>query len=173
VRLALLGGVWAARILVFRCLALGARVVVHTSRRADWHGMGRWAVGREDRLTVLGNTQPVMVAATATSPVLTVHDYPAPSPASPAPWRAELTVLGRLDATGFAALEQADLVLAQRLTADEARTAQTVRRYPDSTVDMLQRLGDDMLAITGDGPDTYFWMLPTPTELDSFGAPVR
>ena len=64
-------------------------------------------------------------------------------------------------------------MLAQRLSGGEAYAAQSVLRYPDSTVDMLQRLGDDMLAVLGDGADSYLWTTPTPQENQAFGAPTR
>lgn len=181
VRLALIGGLWSARLLVFRSLALGARVVVHTERPAEWHGMGRWAVGRDDRLTVLDDVTPVLVAATPSMPTLTVQDFGAHSVLSPqnvGPWRTELSVLSQVGAAGFLAIEQAHLLISQRLTPSEAFAAQSVRRFGDQTLDTLQRLADDMLALVGGdagtgSTDGYLWTTPTRWELEAFGQPHR
>jgi len=176
VRVAMVGGLWLARVLVFRSLALGARVVVHTQRPTDWQGLGRWAVGRDDRVSVLTDPQHVTVPASPTAPVLTVYDLGTQGPpTSPllGPWRAQLTVLSQLNAFGFTPVEEAHVFLAQRLTAAEAYAAQSVRQFGDDTVYRLQQLNEDMLAMIGGGSDTYLWTLPTRMELDTFGKAGR
>ncbi len=73
-RVAMVGGLWPARLLIFRALALGARVVVFTYRPEAWNGFGRVTTGRDDRVAVLPVERPVVVAASPASPALHVYD---------------------------------------------------------------------------------------------------
>ncbi|WP_433215111.1 hypothetical protein ACQP00_05260 [Dactylosporangium sp. CS-047395] len=69
----LVGGVWALRILVFRALALGARVLVTTADPRPWQGLGEWATGRPDRL-LLGPAHHPPATSSPRTPLLVVTD---------------------------------------------------------------------------------------------------
>jgi hypothetical protein len=175
VRLALIGGVWLASLVAFRALAVGARVVVCTAAADRWQPLVR-AVQSSDRLAVLVGEQPVNVAAAWSSPVLLIDDF---GPAGPtqrsnlAPWQTRLTVLPWLTPAGAPVAGSATLVLAQRLTPDEAAAAADLLWLSDETTGLLQALQDDMVALIGGGADRYVWVTPTAVETHFFGAPHR
>jgi len=175
-RLAAVGGLWLARVLVFRALGLGSRVVIFTGRPEQWNGFGEWATGRSDRVAVLPAERPVAVTATARTPVLLVYDVgllgAANRPAL-APWQTQLTVLSQLTAYGFPAIQESHLVAMQRLSDDEARSVSSVMRLTPSTTQLLTALRDDMIALVGGGADRYVWVNATAIERNQFGAPHR
>lgn len=175
-RVALVGGLWAARLLAFRALSLGARIVVVTSDPGSWRGFGRWAVGRDDRLAVLEREQALHVAASAGRPAMLVYDVGLSGPASPpppGPWQAQVTVLRQLTAYGFPVLQAANLMMLQRLTPAETDSATSLLRLTGETLSLLQAMRPDMLALLGGGADRYLWLSPTVVERQSLGAPVR
>jgi len=176
VRVALVGGVWAAQLLIFRAFALGARVTVITSEPAAWIGFGERATGQYNRLTVLSDDQAVPFAGTAQQPVLAVYDLRETGPAAaPAlgPWRSQLTILRRLDQPGVPALQDAQLVLLQRLGGEEASLAASALRLRRHSGQFLQFMADDMLALIAEGADRYLSLSQTRIEYDHVGAPRR
>ncbi|MGA8114195.1 MAG: hypothetical protein WCA46_11080, partial [Actinocatenispora sp.] len=175
-RLSLIGGLWAARLLVFRALATGARVVVFTPRPTEWQGFGRWATGRDDRVAVMPGERPVTVGATATSPALLLYDvgpHGATQPPALGPWQTQLTVLRQFTSYGFASVQASNMVLLQRLATSEAHVAASVLRLDPESEALLQVLRDDMLAVLGGQADRYLWLNPTEIESQQFGAPQR
>ncbi len=172
-RVALVGGLWPTRLLVFRSLALGARVVVFTNRPAAWDGFGRTATGRDDRLAVLPAAErPVIVAASPASPALHVYDLGANGPSSPpplGPWNAQLTVLPTLTAFGFNAIQAAHVTLVRRLSAAGAAAAVPVLELTGPAPALVQQLRDDMLALVGPGAVRYTYLRPTRVETHLFG----
>lgn len=175
-RLSLIGGLWAARVTVFRALAMGARVVVFTGQPTEWKGFGRWATGRDDRVAVMSGERAVTVGATATSPALLLYDVGlngAQQPPALGPWQTQLTVLRQLTAYGFPPVQASNMVLMQRLAPNEAQAAASVLKLTDETVSLLQLLRDDMLAVLGGQADRYLWLNPTQIENTQFGAAHR
>ncbi|GIG65053.1 hypothetical protein Pen01_13480 [Phytomonospora endophytica] len=176
-RAALVGGLWAAKIVVFRALALGARVAVCTVRPREWEGLGRAATGRDDRLAVLAGDRPVTVDANPHSPALYVYDVGDHGTATTpvlGPWRTQLTVLPRLTVYGSQAVEDAHLSILQRLHPDEAPAATTSLRVNTDNLRLLQMMYDDMVAVVRDGvPERFVWSTPTSHETRLFGNPHR
>ncbi len=175
-RVSLVGGLWAARVAVFRALAMGARVVVFTAQPAEWQGFGRWATGRDDRVAVMSGERPVTVGATATAPALLLYDVGlsgASRPPALGPWQTQLTVLRTLTAYGFPPVQASNMVLLQRLASSEAHAAASVLKLTAESVSLLQVLRDDMLAALGGQADRYLWLNPTQIESQQFGAPHR
>jgi hypothetical protein len=176
VRIALVGGVWAAQLVIFRALALGARVAVITSEPAAWVGFGERATGQYNRLTVLSDDQAVPSAGTAQQPVLAVYDLREGRPvAAPAlgPWRSQLTILRQLDRPGVPALQEAQMTLMQRLGGEEASLAASALRLRSHSGQFLQFMADDMMALVADGTDRYLSLSQTRTEHDQVGPPRR
>lgn len=175
VRVALVGGVWAAQLIIFRAFSLGARVTVITSEPAAWIGFGERATGQYNRLTVLSDDQAVPAAGTAQQPVLAVYDLrenrPAAAPAL-GPWRSQLTILRQLDRPGVPALQEAQLIMLQRLGGEEAALAATALRLPTHSGQFLQFMADDMLALVAEGTDRYLSLSQTRIEYDHVG-PAR
>ncbi|MGA8114251.1 MAG: hypothetical protein WCA46_11360, partial [Actinocatenispora sp.] len=175
-RVALVGGLWPTRLMVFRSLALGARVVVFTTRPAAWDGFGRMATGRDDRLAVLSTERPVIVAASPASPALHVYDLGPNGPSSPpalGPWNAQLTVLPNLTAFGFNAIQAAHATLLRRLSPAEAAAAVGVLGLTGSAPTLVQQVRDDMMTLVGPGTVRYTYLRPTGVETKLFGASAR
>lgn len=177
-RAALVGGTWAGQLVAFRALALGARVMVITAEPGAWQGFGDRVTGRNDRVAVLsvGHAQPP--AGTPHQPLLIVHD-PGPTgtvvaaPQQLGPWQTQLTILRQLDEAGVPSVQQCGLVLLQRLANAEANLAATTLRLPGPSVQFLQVMADDMVALVADGSDRYMWFAQTDIERQHTGAPRR
>jgi len=193
----LVGGAWAARLLAFRCLGVGARVDVVSGGWSNWTGFGERA-GAPGQLTLtsvspgfeagrLGDrrppTSPEFVvsggpddSAGSMRPVLHIYDVgpggPVERPAL-APWHTQLVVLPHLTIHGAPVVAEADIVLLQRIDAEEAALCESLLRLPPDTSDRLQQMHDDMLAVLAPGADNYVWFAPTPVEYELLGAPHR
>ncbi|BCY06455.1 hypothetical protein L3i22_015430 [Actinoplanes sp. L3-i22] len=176
VRIALVGGVWAAQLLIFRAFALGARVVVVTTEPRAWAGFGERATGQYNRLTVHSSDQGVALTGSAQMPTLAVYDLGMTGPASTpplGPWRTQLTILRQLDRPGLAALQESQLALLQRLGGDEASLAASALKLRPHSSQFLQFMADDMLALIGEGTDRYLFLAQTQTEQQFVGLPRR
>ncbi|EHR48549.1 hypothetical protein SacmaDRAFT_0239 [Saccharomonospora marina XMU15] len=170
----LIGGVWLAKLVAFRALRLGARVVVSSVEPDGWADLGRAATGRADRVVVLAADMAADVTASAGRPVLRLHDAPHPPAAEqPAPWRTQLTVLRQLVPPHGTVLAQADLVIAQRLTPNETSVAATALRLPPAVAGQLPRLRDDMVATLAGPASEFVWLEPTEPEQTRLGRPNR
>ncbi|WP_156051071.1 hypothetical protein [Allokutzneria albata] len=143
----LVGGMWAARLLAFRALRFGARVVVFTRQAAGWPELGNLAVGRADRLMVLPPGSPSELSASADKPLLCVHDDQPPPAEDPLPWRTRLAVLRQLTPERARLTADSDLVLLQRLAPFEASLVATEMSLTPDTTQELSRLRDDMVAM--------------------------
>jgi hypothetical protein len=175
-RVVVIGGWWLSWLVVFRTLAVGARVVVRTSAIGRWQGLAQAAQGGGDRLSVIVGEQPVEVPANQTSPVLLVDDLGqtgASQRAAQAPWQTRLTILPRLTRNGLAVTGEATMVIAQRLTAQEASGLAELLRLSAQTTSLLQVMHDDMIALVGGGADRYVWVNATSVEQRFFGPPHR
>lgn len=176
VRMTLVGGVWAAQLLIFRAFAVGARVTVVTTEPTAWIGFGERATGQYNRLTVLSGEQGVTGVGTAQEPALAVYDLRVNGPASApplGPWRSQLTILRQLDRPGVAALQESQLTLLQRLGGAEAALATSALRLRRHSGQFLQVMADDMMALISDGTDRYLSLVQTRVEHDHVGPPRR
>lgn len=174
-RIALIGGVWIQRLLAFRALALGARIVLTTVDPGAWHGFGEWATGRSDRVALWNDPRPPVVPASAQQPALIVNDTghgadPLPEPTG---WQTQLVVLRQLVPDNQHVLQNSDLVVMQRLTPAEAAVAVPALHLPERSGELLTVMGDDMLALLGGGADRYVWLTPSAAERQYHGAPRR
>lgn len=175
-RTTLIGGLWAAQIVMFRALALGARIVVFTSQPESWEGFGPWATGRTDRVAIMPTERPVTVAASARVPALLIYDVGllgASNRPTLGPWQTQLTILRQLTAYGFPAVQESNLVMLQRLSPEEAFSAGSVLRLNRQASQLLQVLRDDMFALIGGGANRYVWVSTTSVENRQFGAARR
>ncbi len=176
VRMTLVGGIWAAQLLIFRAFALGARVTVVTTEPTAWIGFGERATGQYNRLTVLSGEQGVTGAGTAHEPSLAVYDLRVNGPATaPAlgPWRSQLTILRQLDRPGIPALQESQITLLQRLGGEEVALATSALRLRRHSGQFLQFMADDMMALISDGADRYLSLAQTRVEQEHIGQPRR
>ncbi|GAA3457874.1 hypothetical protein [Dactylosporangium matsuzakiense] len=175
-RVTLVAGLWAQRILVFRALALGARVIVLTGDPRPWQGLGEWATGLSDRLVVWTDPRPPRAPAVARQPLLVVTDVSqAAFGARPelGPWRTEVTAIRRLSAEHAHTLQGCDLVMLQKLNAQEAAVAGQALNLPANGAGLLQEMTPEMLALMGGGANRYVWLSPTSVEQQYHGPPQR
>jgi hypothetical protein len=176
VRLVLVAGEWAASLLAFRALAVGARVAVHTSA-APGHAWARllpWVAATNNRLSIDGRSSATGFphAPTRTDPLLEILDGRPDDRPDQAGWRVTLTLVRRAG-DAAATVADADAALVQRLAPTEAAAIADVLRLSDATAELLTRLTDDMLAVVGGRADRYVWLGPTDTERHLFGEARR
>ncbi|GIH10638.1 hypothetical protein Rhe02_87050 [Rhizocola hellebori] len=174
VRLSAVGSVWFGQLLVFRALALGARVIVRTTSPQQWQNLGSTATQRLDRLHVTsGDQQPYAIGGPA-QPLLILDDFGQIGASITAmPWLAHLTLLRQLTPRGVNTLKDADVVLLQRLSSSEAEIATAVLRLEQRNAMRVQALFDDMVAVVGGEIDRHASLTPTPIEQELLGPPGR
>ena len=173
-RVVLIGGSWLARIVVFRCVALGARVLVRTTEPRGWEGMD--AAGR---VTVVPGPQPV--TAHPGEPVLHVADLGGRTGGdleSGAGWQTLLTVADQLTDPAAAALPGADAVLVQRMWPQQASYVASVLRVEPpaaraAAAQAAAELPDDSAVLFSEGTYRQLWLGPTALERRQFGPPQR
>jgi hypothetical protein len=175
-RIAMIGGLWLARILVFRGLAFGARVLVRTADPRRWQGLGEAAAGAADRVAVLADRGRVAAMGFPGEPVLHVFDMEGYRPADLAPgdaWQATLTVAAQLTEAAVEALAAADAVVVQRMWPQQAAYAATLLGLDPGVAEPVRSLPDDAVALLGGGTSRLVWLAPTPLEQRMFGPPER
>jgi hypothetical protein len=169
-RLALVGRLWAGRLLAFRAFAVGARVAVVSSSPSAWQEFGYRATGSQDRVVVLEPQQPLTLVGTAHQPLLVVDELGiAPQPL--APWQSQVTVVRQLESAGLAMIQESDLVVVQRLSSDEAAMVGRALRLRAASVRYLQVMPDDMVALVGRGAEYYVALAQTDVEREYSGSP--
>ncbi|MGI5247402.1 hypothetical protein [Dactylosporangium sp. CA-139066] len=170
-RVTLVGGLWVQRILVFRALALGARVIVMTADPRPWQGLGEWATGSNDRLVLWNDPRPPAAPASARQPLLIVAA--AGTPTRLGAWQTQLAVVPHLAPEHTHALQGGDLVMLQQLSPPEAAVAAAALNLPENGAGPLQEMTPDMLALMGGGANRYVWVAPTGIERQYHGQPAR
>lgn len=171
-RIALVSGWWLARLLVFRTLALGARVVVFSVQPEGWAGLAEAATGRSDRLRIIPGEQPVHVPASRLQPALYLYDVGPLGPVQRAPlgpWQTQVVLLRQLTQRGYPIVAEADLFMTQRLRPDETGVAASALGLIGEAPQMLQMLYDDMLGLLGEGLEEFAWASPTSVEVQYLG----
>lgn len=175
-RVTFAGGLWAAQLLLFRLLALGARVAVRAADPHRWTSLDQLAGGVGDRVWPVPADLPPDLPAGDTHPVVHLHDVgtgAAPDRIPLGPWHTQFTVLAQLTPTVSRSAAESDLVLLQRLTPPEAGQAAASLGLSTETASLFQAMHDDMIAVVGGRADRYVWLSPTQTEQRIFGPPIR
>ncbi|MCI4063792.1 type VII secretion protein EccE [Micromonospora sp. R77] len=170
-RLMLVGGVRVAQLTVLRALALGARVVVQTTRPQVWERFVR-GVGA---IPVTPPGRPVGgPPGSPLQPLLLVLDAgPAPADAPPGPpWQSTLVVRDELTPADVDALGRADLAILQPLDPGEAALAGAALGLGGSA-EWLTRIRDDMVAVVNRRALRWALLSPTPIESQLVGRPTR
>jgi hypothetical protein len=176
-RMVLVGGGWATRLLVFRCLAVGSVVVVTTMAPARWLSLAEQA-GAAGRLQVQSpdTYAEAQVMPASVQPVLHVNDIGLTTAAArPAlgPWQTSLLALPVLTSQAASMLTEANVVVLQRLGSDEAEICANTLRLPPAAVTRLQQLHDEMLVLVIGGELRYLWFATTSIEDEILGPPQR
>jgi hypothetical protein len=177
-RVVLVGGPWATRLMVFRCLAVGCRVVVTTVAPARWTNLAEIA-GSTDRVWVLpahGTADLPLGPPGSVQPVLHVNDIGLGTPGSRpplGPWQTSLTVLPVLTAQSASNLTDANIVVLQRLGADEAELCASSLRLAPAAGHRLQQMHDEMLVVISGNQIRYLTFSTTSVEDQLLGPPRR
>ncbi len=174
------GGWWAARLLLFRCLGLGVQVAVRAgggmAATAQWTELDAAAGATGQRVWPMP-TDPLQWQPTEVNRLL-LHLFDV-GPAGPAArpvlsgWQTQLTVLEQALPVGAPAIAGADVVLAQRLPWEEAVVLASAIGHGEPTVTLLTSLEPDMVAVCARGYDTYAWLAPTSVERRLFGTAAQ
>lgn len=180
-RLVLVGGLYLARQVALRALATGAWVVIATGRPEAWRQLVRAAGegpdGRPAPLVQLRQLAPLeLPPASRDAPLLVVHDGGAvPRELFPprCGWQTTLYVLPYLNPAAEDTAINADLVLLQRLPADQAELAARMWHLPAPMATQLASLTDD--AVVALAPDLWLplRLVTTPAEREILGAVRR
>jgi hypothetical protein len=170
----LVGRWWAARLLVFRALGVGARVVVRTAWPEQWEGLGQEATGRADRLAVIPVGSVAAVPARMDEPALHVVDLgndAGPQRAHLGPWQAQLTLLPGLVPAGIPVLADAGVTVFQRISAAEAGLATSALGLTAEVAGHLTMTPDDGLVLHSGTEVRYATMALTSVETGLLGPP--
>jgi len=179
-RIVLVGGLYLARQVALRALAVGAWVVVATGRPAAWQVLQKAAgTGPDGRLAPvvqIRRLSPVeLPRPSADGPLLVVHDGgPTPQELFPprSPWQTTVYVLPYLHPQAGATATAADLVLAQRLPVGQAQLAARIWRLPPPLEQQLSSLADDEVVALGHALWRRIRLVTTQREQQILG-PVR
>ncbi|MBT8226905.1 MAG: hypothetical protein HKP61_03305 [Dactylosporangium sp.] len=174
-RIAFFGGLACAQLLVFRMIALGARVVVQTLRPAEWTafaqriGLGPGALlfaQPGERIPPAGSVARAEVVVADVGPIGWSLLDPAVA------WRTTFVVRGEVMVGDEELLGGADAVLLQPLTAEEATV--TVRALGTSQAESwLVRISPALITIVSRRVARWAALSPTDLELRTIGPPVR
>lgn len=156
-RIVLVGGLYLARQVALRSMAVGAWVVVATGRPAAWQVLSKSAGtqpnGQPSPLVQIRRLSPVeLPRPSEDAPLLVVHDGgPTPQDLFPprSPWQTTVYVLPYLHPQAGATANAADLVLMQRLPAGQAELAARLWRLPPQMMRQLTTLKDDQVVALG------------------------
>lgn len=162
-RLVLVGGVWPARLVLLRCLAVGARAVASPGQ-PDWVSLGRWATGVDHCVLPPGE----VLAPHPAAPVLVSVDATGGAAPQPAGWQAAAVTCTRPTA---ALLAGADLLVTGKLLPADAQLVAATFGLAGDAVSLLSRMYDDMVAVVERGSVRFAWPTPSPAEREVLTPP--
>ncbi|GAA1244308.1 hypothetical protein GCM10009676_32580 [Prauserella halophila] len=156
-RIVVVGGLYLARQVAMRAMAVGAWCIVATGRPAAWHVLqqaaGTQRDGQPSPLVQIRRLSPVeLPRPSEDAPLLVVNDGgPTPQDLFPprSPWQTTVYVLPYLHPQATAVANGADLVLMQRLPAGQADLAAQIWRLPQQMTRQLTTLKDDHVVALG------------------------
>jgi hypothetical protein len=163
-RCVVIAGPWLARVVVFRCLALGAKVLVRTTEPQRWDGLGTVIPG------------PTPATGHVGEPVLHVADLGGRTGgdlAADASWQTLFTVADQLTEPAAAVLASADTVLVQRMWPQQAEYVASALRVEPSVAQAIAALPDDSAVLLAEGQYRQLWLGSTALERRMFGPPQR
>jgi hypothetical protein len=176
-----IGGWWAAQLLVHRCVAYGATVLVSAldtpnpgehgtvASHDQWLSLDRHA-GGTGRVQ-LAPAEPANVVASVTQPVFHLHDTGPVTPDAPTkqPWHTRLVVQSRVTSTSHQALAGADLILTQRLEHRDAAMVGAALLLAPDLISRLTAMDNEMVAAFRGQAFRFIWLSPTAQEREIFG----
>jgi hypothetical protein len=174
-RIVLIGALATAQLLTMRAMALGARVLVQSSRSASWAAFLQRCGAGPDTAVIgsFGSVPPI--AATAERPQLLVVDAGAvdlQNIAFGGPWRTTLIFREDVAAWDIDTLSSVDLAVMQRLTEAEAALIAAALRL-NQVQHWLPRIAPDMVALYEPGRLQWAMLSPTSVERQLFASIAR
>ncbi len=181
---AFIGGWWAAQLLIFRCLAHGATVVVDAvdttapasvgtlAGLAQWLSLGHAVGGVGDRMRPMAGDLFAAWPASQTRPLLRLHDVGPTGPGGRPElrtWQTQLTVLSHLTPASLQTVAGADVTLVQRLDPPEAALVGSALLLAPEFVARLGAMDNEMIAAFRGAAVRYTWLTPTAIERQAFG----
>ncbi|MBA0124752.1 hypothetical protein H0B56_04280 [Haloechinothrix sp. YIM 98757] len=156
-RIVLVGGLYLARQVAMRAMAVGAWIVIATGRPAAWQvvkqAAGTQADGRPSPHVQIRRLSPVeLPRPSENAPLLVMHDGgPTPQELFPprSPWQTTVYVLPYLHPQASSTANASDLVLMQRLPSGQAELAARMWSLPPQMVHQLTTLKDDQVITLG------------------------
>ncbi|MGH3671590.1 MAG: hypothetical protein ACRDSH_13300 [Pseudonocardiaceae bacterium] len=174
-RLVVIGGLALARLVTLRAMATGACVIIATDHPASWQPVVH-AAGEGLDVPLVRPLEPCeLPRAAQDAPLLVVQDGGAvPQELFPpdSPWQSTLYALPSLHPHAENIAVDADLVLLQRLPADQATLAARMWRLPAPMTHQLTTLDDDGVIALGQNLWLPLRLNTTPAEREIIG-PVR
>jgi ESX secretion system protein EccE len=172
-RLVLIGGVRAAQLLALRAMALGAQVVVQTSRPYAWEPFARGVSAPGETIALIpAGRQVALPPGTPMRPLLLVVDVGPVGADGGAGWQATMVVRDELAPVDVDALSRADLVLLQPLRPDEAALAAGTLGLGEAQ-EWLTRIREDMVGVVNRRSVRWALLTATPIERQLVGTPTR
>ncbi|MDV6013097.1 hypothetical protein [Haloechinothrix sp. LS1_15] len=179
-RIVLVGGLYLARQVALRAMAVGAWIVVATGRPAAWqmlkHAAGTQADGRPSPHVQIRRLSPVeLPRPSENAPLLVMHDGgPTPQDLFPprSPWQTTVYVLPYLHPQASSTANASDLVFMQRLPAGQAELAGRMWSLPPHLVQQLTTLADDQVIALGRNLWQPIRLVTTQSEQQILG-PIR
>lgn len=179
-RITLVGGLYFARQVALRAMAVGAWVVVATGREQAWtvvqRAAGATSDGRPSPHLQIRRLSPVeLPRASENAPLLVIHDGgPTPQDLFPprSPWHTTIYVLPYLHPQATSIANSADLVLVQRLPMGQAELAGRIWQLPPHMGRQLTTLQDDQIVALGRNLWKPMKLITTPKEQQILG-PIR
>jgi hypothetical protein len=173
-RVTAVGSLAFMQLLICRIVALGAHVIVQTSRPHSWNpfiqytGIGRGVV---DFAAPGEQLPPPAYGATTSSSWMSGRSV---GPSSPGPVRRCATVVLRQEIapTDVELLASADVTLMQPLTVDEAMVAAPALRSP-AAEQWMTRISSMMITVASHGVVRWATLSPTELEQRMLSSPVR
>lgn len=180
-RIVLVGGLYLARQVALRAMAVGAWIVVATGRPAAWQllpkAAGSGPNGGPSPLVQIRRLSPVeLPRPSEDAPLLVIHDGgPTPQDLFPprSPWQTTVYVLPYLHPQASATANAADLVLMQRLPVGQAELAARIWRLPPQMMRQLTGLKDDQVVALGPNLWRPLRLVTTAKEKQLIGAITR
>lgn len=171
----LVGGIRCAQLMTLRAMALGARVVVQTTRPQAWERFARGAAVPGESIVVMPAASATQIApGSALRPVLVVADVGSVGACaeSDAAWQATLVVRDEFGATDVDVAARADLLIVQSLRPDEADLLGTAVGLGE-IVPWLTRIRADMVGLINRHAVRWAALAQTPIETQLVGPPTR
>ncbi|WP_285473871.1 type VII secretion protein EccE [Actinoplanes sp. NBRC 101535] len=162
-RVLLVGGIACAQLLVFRALAVGARVLVRTDRPARWEPFVLGTATTPGSLVLSPPERAFTITpGSALRPILIVQDTGRAAPPITG-WQTVLTVREAVGAADLHAAAESDLLLLQPLRENEAVLLGDRLRL-GGTASLLTRITSGMVAVIG--RRSVRWVALSPTSVE-------